>query len=184
LIVTGAYQSLKAVQNFNTGVLPVSVNGQSGSAAAIGSTSQFSAGVGGISGGFNVQDNQAYVGATYDFGILKAYAGWIDRKVTSQINTNQFAKRTAQEIGVRGNFTPKIEGFASAGNGRLQTFGTSGPTANLLGWQLGSNYILSKRTNLYAIYGQNSTSNVSTSLNANPVSFSSNNYAVGMSHTF
>jgi predicted porin len=184
LIVTAAYQSLKSVNNFNTGILPVTVNGQSGSAVAIGSTSQFSAGVGGISGGINVQDNQAYVGTTYDFGILKAYAGWVNRKVTSQINTNQYASRSAQEIGVRGNWTPKIESWASAGTGRLTTFGASGPTANLVGWQLGSNYILSKRTNLYAIYGQNSTSNVSTTLNANPASYSANNYAVGLRHTF
>jgi len=184
LIVTAAYQSLKSVNDFNTGILPVTVNGQSGAATAIGSTSAQSIAVGGISGGINVQDNQAYVGTAYDFGILKAYAGWVNRKVTSQINTQQYASRSAQEIGVRGNWTPKIESWASAGTGRLTTFGASGPTANLVGWQLGSNYILSKRTNLYAIYGQNSTSNVSTTLNANPASYSSNNYAVGLRHTF
>jgi predicted porin len=184
LIVTGAYQSLKSVNNFNTGILPVTVNGQSGAATAIGSTSAQSIAVGGISGGINVQDNQAYVGTMYDFGILKAYAGWVNRKVTSQINTQQYASRSAQEIGVRGNWTPKIESWASAGNGRLTTFGSSGPTANLVGWQLGSNYILSKRTNLYAIYGQNSTSNVAVSATSNAASYSSNNYAVGLRHTF
>jgi predicted porin len=189
LIVTAAYQSFKATDPY--GVATATANA---SLAANGTINpQTTAGVtrtaggeaifGGVGTGSNIQDNQAYVGATYDFGILKAYAGWIDRKATSQINSNLYAKRTAQEIGVRGNWTPKVESWASVGNGRLNSFGASSPTANLIGWQVGSNYILSKRTNLYAIYGQNSTSNVSIN-NANPISFTSNNYAVGVRHTF
>ncbi len=136
-----------------------------------------------VGAGRNVKDNQAYVGATYDFGILKAYAGWVNRKVTSQIIATQYTSRSAQEIGVRGNWTPKVESWASIGNGRIQAFGASGPTANITGWQVGSNYILSKRTNLYAIYGQSGTSNVSVN-NSNPSSYNINNYAVGMRHTF
>ena len=184
LVVTGAYMSLKAVQNNNAGILPFTVVGQSGAAAANGGVAAQAIAVNGFSGGLNVQDNQAYVGAAYDFGILKAYAGWINRKVTSQINTNQFASRTAQEIGVRGNFTKTVQGWASVGNGRLQRFGTGEPTANIYGWQLGANYIMSKRTNLYAIYGQNGTSNASSIANSTPISYNSNNYAVGVRHTF
>jgi predicted porin len=134
--------------------------------------------------GNNAKDAQTMITASYDFGLLKAYAGWIDRKVTSQINGNAYAKRTAQEIGVRGNWTPKIESWASIGNGSFKSFGASGPTANLMGWQIGSNYILSKRTNLYAIYGANSTSNVAVSATSNAASYNSNNYAVGIRHTF
>jgi predicted porin len=134
----------------------------------------------GLATGTNVKDNQAYVGATYDFGILKAYAGWIDRKVTSQINSNQYAKRTAQEIGVRGNWTPKIESYASFGNGRITRFGSNEPTANIMGYQLGTNYLMSKRTNLYAIYGYSGTSSTSGANN----SFNASNYAVGVRHTF
>jgi hypothetical protein len=56
-------------------------------------------------------------------------------------------------------------------------------------WQIGSNYWLSKRTNLYAIYGQVGTSNVSIINNANgtpanPASFNASNYAIGLRHTF
>jgi predicted porin len=185
LVVTGAYMSLKANQTANTtGVAPFNVAGQTGSPTAIGSTSTTSVSVGGVSGGTNVQDNQAYVGAMYDFGILKAYAGWVDRKVSNQYNLNQFAKRTAQEIGIRGNWTPKIQSWASVGSGRFQTYGTGEPTANIVGWQLGSNYIMSKRTNLYAIYGANGTSNASRIAGGQPASFNANNYAVGMRHTF
>ena len=134
-------------------------------------------------GGTNVYDSQAYIGATYDFGILKAYAGWINRKVSSEINSNSFLKRTAQQIGVRGNWTPKIESWASIGNGRYTAQGVGQPTANIVGWQVGSNYNLSKRTNLYAIYGQSGTSNIST-IGGNATSFNANNYALGVRHTF
>jgi predicted porin len=135
-------------------------------------------------GGSNVKDVQQYYAAAYDFGILKAYAQYINRKVTSELDSSLYATRTAQQIGVRGFFTPKIEGWASAGNGQLKAFSNSAPTANFVGYQLGSNYWLSKRTNLYAIYGQVGTSNVSTTLNANPASFNASNYALGVRHTF
>jgi predicted porin len=56
--------------------------------------------------------------------------------------------------------------------------------ANFGGFQLGSNYWLSKRTNLYAIYGQQRTSNQSWTQNGNPTSYNANNYALGLRHTF
>ena len=72
----------------------------------------------------------------------------------------------------------------------MTAFGSANPAANLTSWQIGSNYYLSKRTNLYAIYGQVGTSNVSYSgtntnaMNQNPSSFNASNYAVGLRHTF
>jgi predicted porin len=175
---TAAYQSFKANDPYSATTAQVAVGG-------IGATTGAPAVYNSANGapGVNVLDNQAYVGATYDFGILKAYAGWINRKVTSQINTNAYAKRSAQEIGVRGNWTPKIESWASVGNGRITTFGTAAPTANLVGWQLGTNYNLSKRSNLYVIYGQSGTSSASNSTTG-ATSYNSNNYALGVRHTF
>ena len=184
LVVTAAYQSLTALQNNNTGILPFTVNGQSGAAAANGGVTAQSLAVNGFSGGLNVKDNQAYVGAAYDFGILKAYAGWVNRKVTSQINANQYAQRSAQEIGIRGNLTKTVQGWASAGNGRFTAFGAGEPTANIVGWQLGANYLMSKRTNLYAIYGQNGTSNATRIAGGAPLATNISNYAVGVRHTF
>jgi len=177
LIVTGAYQAFKATNPYNATTAQVNAGGLTATSGGV-------AAFGNVGTGTNVKDDQAYVGATYDFGILKAYAGWINRKLTSQINSNAYAKRTAQEIGVRSNITKTIEGWASIGNGRVQTFGVGQPTANIVGWQLGSNYWLSKRTNLYAIYGQTGTSNVSVTAGANPVSYRADNYAVGVRHTF
>jgi predicted porin len=65
------------------------------------------------------------------------------------------------------------------GNGRYQAFGTNNPTANFTGYQVGSNYWLSKRTNLYAIYG--STQTASTSGTG---AFGGTQYATGIRHTF
>ena len=128
--------------------------------------------------GTNSIDTQSLITASYDFGILKAYAGWTDRKVSSTLNSNNYLKRQAQEIGVRSFITPTIEGWASVGNGRYTAQGVNSPTANITGYQLGSNYYLSKRTNLYAIYGQNGTSSSSSG------AFNVNQYSIGARHTF
>ena len=131
-------------------------------------------------GGTNTQDNQFYAGATYDFGILKAYLQYISRKDTSTLNTNYFAKRSAQQIGVRSYITPTIEGWASWGNGKVTSWGASAPSANFVAWQAGLNYYLSKRTNLYGIYGAN---NLSSAAPVNPA-LNTNAFALGVRHTF
>ena len=166
LYVTAAYQALK--------------NSTPGTASAP-TPNLWNAAVGDV----NMQDNQTMAGATYDFGILKAYAQWVSRKATDVKDTSYYAKRTAQQIGVRSYITPVIETFASIGTGRVQAFGQSNPTANFTGYQLGSNYYLSKRTNLYAIFGSSQTSSVSNITGSTAGTGASvNNYAVGVRHTF
>ena len=131
-------------------------------------------------GGNNTQDNQAYAAATYDFGILKAYLQYINRKDTSTVNTNYYAQRRAQQIGVRSYITPTIEGWANVGNGRVTSFGASNPSSNFVAWQAGLNYYLSKRTNVYGIYGAN---NQSSAAPVNPA-LNTNAFALGVRHTF
>jgi predicted porin len=133
-------------------------------------------------GGVNSTDNQSYAGLTYDFGVVKAYAQWINREVTSALDSSNYLKRSAQQVGVRGNFTSTIESWASVGNGKFNAFGESSPSIDFTGFQLGSNYWLSKRTNLYAIYGQ--TKSDSANVAGQSPSLSASNYAVGMRHTF
>ncbi|MBU3556640.1 porin [Polynucleobacter sp. Ross1-W9] len=187
LFITAAMQQLNAKEAYDLS------NTYAASATATGVTSKATAGTPGyaIFGagqastlGNNVKDNQYYVGGTYDFGILKAYAQYISRKVTSQLDTGYYAKRTGEQIGVRSYITPTIEAWAQGGLGKVTAFGSSNPAANMTSWQIGSNYYLSKRTNLYAIYGQVGTSNVSIVNNTNPSSFNASNYAVGVRHTF
>ena len=134
------------------------------------------------SNGLNIQDNQTYVGATYDFGILKAYGQYASRKATSTISSDYYVKRSAEQIGVRSFVTPTIEVWGQAGIGRYTSFGSGTPTSNFNTYQLGSNYWLSKRTNLYAIYGQQNYSTFA--VGTGTYSSNANNYALGMRHTF
>jgi len=158
---------------------------------------------GSVLAGTNSKDNQQYYAATYDFGILKAYVQYVNRKTSDYNNSANYVSRTAQQIGVRSFITPTVESWASVGTGRLG-YGTAGGasgtaptntynaasstigtnTANFGGFQLGTNYWLSKRTNLYAIYGQQRTSNQNWTQSANPTSYNMNDYAVGVRHTF
>ena len=127
---------------------------------------------------------QYYGGATYDFGILKAYAQYINNKVVSNLDSNSWLQRSAQQIGVRSFVTPTVEVWASGGNGSFNagsgaTVGTTRATQNFTGYQLGSNYWLSKRTNMYAIFGATQVS--SSSVN---ISEGGSSYGVGVRHTF
>ncbi|MBU3564676.1 porin [Polynucleobacter sp. MWH-HuK1] len=186
--ITGAYQALKQLTSANGDNTTLWTNAQPAGATAAAVAVQTSSVVNATAQ--NVQDNQGYVGATYDFGILKAYAQYVTRKATSTINSGYYMKRSAEQIGVRSYITPTVEAWASAGLGRYTTFGdASQPTVNFNGWQLGSNYYLSKRTNLYAIYGQTVTSTgtipaATSGGMTNTVSSSQNQYAVGVRHTF
>jgi len=163
LFVAGNYQSLTATNPYNT-------------TAATGTPQIFGSSV---NTGVNVKDNQWFGGATYDFGILKAYAQYINRKVTSEITATQYATRTGQQIGLRGNWTPTIESWASIGTGKYMSFGATSPTVNFNGFQVGTNYILSKRTNLYGIYGATNTGTSSAG-----TYYNGTQYAVGVRHTF
>ncbi|APC05143.1 porin [Polynucleobacter asymbioticus] len=180
---TANYQALTSKQSLSQGSYTTSTNTAANGFPTVGY------GSGTTAPGTNVQDNQWYIAATYDFGILKAYAQYITRKVSSQNDNSYYLKRSAEQIGVRSFITPTIEAWVSGGLGRYNGFGSN--TANLTAWQIGSNYWLSKRTNLYAIYGQAGTSNTSlpTSVggstnNVNPSSYNISNYAVGVRHTF
>jgi predicted porin len=135
--------------------------------------------------GSNLNMTQYYGGATYNFGILTAYAQYLSAKYESANNTGVFYQRTAQQLGVRGNLTKTIEGWASAGSGKYNAalgnslVATGNQVANFTGYQVGANYWLSKRTNLYGIFGSTQVS--STSVNA---SEGGSSYGVGVRHTF
>jgi len=128
---------------------------------------------------------QWYAGATYNLGIATAFAQYLNAKYESGLNTGYYIQRSAQQIGVRGNLTKTIEGWASVGNGTYNSalanaYNLSGnQSANFTGYQVGSNYWLSKRTNMYAIFGSTQVS--STSVNA---SEGGSSYGIGIRHTF
>ena len=124
-----------------------------------------------------ITQKDAYANISYDFGIAKVALQRIELLVnTLDVQSN---KRTATQVSVNAPVTPNIKAFASYGMGKKQ----AAPTAaeyNFSGFQLGSIYSLSKRTGLYAIYG-NVTQDAVTS---GQTKFNDQQYAVGMRHTF
>ena len=135
--------------------------------------------------GTNVKDNQMLITASYDFGVLKAFAGYGNRTATSTVIANNQLSRNAYEIGVRSFITPKVELWASGGLGTYNPVGVGGNAAPIQGYQVGSNYWLSKRTNLYVIAGANNMSATSASGgNAATGATNANQYSVGARHTF
>ena len=176
--VTAAYQALKQLTTASNNGNPTLTTSTPWTSAQPSATIL----TGEAGNALNVQDNQFLAGATYDFGILKAYAQYISRKATATQSSNYYVKRSGEQIGVRSFITPKIEAWASAGLGRYTTFGANQPTANMNAWQLGTNYLLSKRTNLYAIYGQQLTSTAASGTTSG--SSGASQYAIGVRHTF
>jgi predicted porin len=188
LFVTANYQNMTDKAGYTIGTNGVYTVG----APAMG-------GYGGASAvGSNDKDNQQYYAATYDFGILKAYAQYVNRKTMDVNNPNNYVARTAQQIGVRSFITPTIEAWANTGTGKLTVSTASNGSNSFVGgassagsnvgrfggFQLGSNYWLSKRTNLYAIYGQQRTSNQIYITGQNQTSYNQSAYALGLRHTF
>ena len=167
LFVTAAYQSFKIEANNTATAVTAATVGSPGTTWSEASLP-------------NTTDTQWYAGGTYDFGILKAYLQYINKKVTAAANTNFYSQRSAQQIGVRSYITPTIEGWANIGNGSHTTFGAGQPKANFVAWQTGLNYYLSKRTNVYGIYG---TNNMSSAQPVNPA-LNVSSFAVGVRHTF
>jgi len=190
LYVAAAYQQFKTqytmpVMATSAGVLNISGAGAtSGSITATGS----------VLAATHINDKQFLVGATYDFGILKAFAQYTNRNIVQNTGTYQLAgaptmQRSAQQIGVRGNLTKTIEGWGSVGTGSYQGANTSaglaGPKVNFTGYQLGANYWLSKRTNLYAIMGGSvASSNTQGTAALASGAGNASSYATGLRHTF
>ena len=145
----------------------------------------------GITPGVNSGDTQQYYAGTYDFGILKAYVQYVNRKVVNTVNNNNYVQRSAQQIGVRAPIAKSVEVWASGGTGSINAGGNNLTPSKFNGWQIGSDYSLSKRTNLYAIYGQTATSTnqMATAYGTNTAttganSYNANSYALGVRHTF
>jgi len=198
LYLTAAMQQFRT--KYDTGVngaiSTVNLNG-----APVTGGQAVGSGLGGVQvfGPTNLTDQQTYGGATYDFGILKAYVQYINRTMNQNTSgggavegasgvtaVGQAFKRTAEQIGVRSYITPSIEAWAQAGTGKYtagisSTPATSLAQAQFVMYQVGTNYYLSKRTNLYAAFGGY---NASSAVQGNGLAGTGSNYAVGMRHTF
>jgi predicted porin len=134
--------------------------------------------------GTNMNDQQVYAAATYDFGILKGYAQYITRKAFSVQDSATGTQRSAYQLGARSQLTPVISVYATYGLGKSSYYQAGTAYANFRTTQLGADYNLSKRTNLYVAYGSDNQSN-NGAAGANQVAgTSAMNYAAGIRHTF
>ena len=182
LQVVAAYQGISSI-NYS----PATVQTTASSTYAAGTADSF---------GNNMRDTQTYAAATYDFGILKAYYQYVNRKAVSTIDSSFFTKRSANQVGVKSSLTPTITAYATFGLGNSSYYGNgvTGSTqgANFRTFQIGTDYFLSKRTNLYLAAGaanQSSNGNttqstVATQAQYGGVGTSGSNVAAGIRHTF
>jgi len=94
--------------------------------------------------------------ASYDFGAVKAFYGNASRTTTKSDITvavgTQAVKKTISQIGVKAPVTAAIDLTAAYSKGKFQNAPTD-QNFGISGYQLIADYKLSKRTNLYAIYG-------------------------------
>jgi predicted porin len=190
LYVAAAYQSFKTQYTNPVWINSAGVMNISGAAATGGSLT----GTGQLYAASNINDKQFLLGATYDFGILKAFAQYTARNIIQNTGSNTLAgaptmARTAQQIGARSFVTPKVELWGSVGNGSYQgantSTGVAGPKLDFTGYQVGTNYWMSKRTNVYAILGgASSASNIQGTTSVSSGAGNAATYAAGLRHTF
>jgi len=167
LNVVAAYQNFRA-QNATATATTSYFSLANGTAGSLGITSN---------------DSQTYAAATYDFGILKAYGQYITRKAFSTVDSSYGTSRSAYQLGARSWITPTISVFATYGLGKSSYYQAGTAYANFRTAQVGSDYYLSKRTNLYALYGSTNQSSNGTTPGGVP-GLGAMNYAVGVRHTF
>jgi hypothetical protein len=132
--------------------------------------------------------------ANYNFGSVQAFGAAVQNSTSSLAGVN-FAKTTTYEFGVRAPVTPAVTLFASAFTGNRDGSATAATStitgsnaitgalgdADLSGYQLGSIYNLSKRSSLYAIYGNQAIKGKSAQSNYKT---ESTGMAIGVRHSF
>jgi predicted porin len=185
-------QVVAATQSFRS--YSASGYGATGTAVTATSSSLTGSSVGATGFGNNMNDTQTYAAATYDFGIVKGYAQYLTRKATSTIDSSYSTNRNAYQLGVKSQLTPVISAYATYGLGKSQYYGQSLGYNNFRTFQIGTDYYLSKRTNLYVAYGAMNSSSAGSGVavsSASPgantpqnASISGANYAAGIRHTF
>ena len=141
----------------------------------------------------NVKQTETAIGGSYDFGVAKVYANYLQTLLDGQwagattlatASTLTQGKRSATEAGVAvpyGNFLIRAKygiGSSNMNATVMSATSTSGASFNFRGYQAGVDYNMSKRTNLYAIYGRASGDLTATT------TYSANQTAVGVRHTF
>jgi predicted porin len=121
-------------------------------------------------------------GASYDFGVAKAFVGYATQDTLDKLAVG--ARKANREVTTLGVNTTqgKTDLFLTYSMGETTAAPVGAVSRDIDGYVLGARYNLSKRTNLYAIYG---VSEVDAGNNAiATTSTKTTQYALGLNHKF
>jgi len=118
-----------------------------------------------------------YAGISYDFGVAKLAL----QQVILEVETLNAltVKKTANQVAVTAPVSKSLNAWASYGQGKYRS-ATSAREDNFSGYQAGAQYMLSKRTSLYAIYGAAKQDAVT----AGNIDYKDTQYSIGARHSF
>jgi len=133
--------------------------------------------------------NNTRITANYDFGMIRAYATYGLDTIAHTAdaaagNGQKDVRNQSTQVAVLVPVGSNVNFRASYSTGKY-TLGTTaggasyGVERNQVGMQVGANYLLSKRTDLYAAYGQFSRQNTTAAADNKDTGF-----ALGVRHTF
>ena len=129
----------------------------------------------------DTETKTSIVGASYNFGLVKAFASYGKQETKNALDTAADTERTVTSVGVNGNVTAATQLFVTYSTGETQGT-TTAAKRDIDGYVLGARYSLSKRTTAYAIYGESdsdSGNNATATTNTKV-----KQYAVGINHAF
>ncbi len=124
------------------------------------------------------KNNFVAYAANYDFGFAKAYLLHAQNKTKNGLTEAQRQKDTVTSVGFQIPVSAKVNAWVEYGDGETDT-GTNSTSYDRTGYQVGARYSLSKRTDLYAIYGSQDAKKVSDGAKSTLTG-----YAAGIRHTF
>ena len=141
-----------------------------------------------VAGTSNAKREINALSANYDFGPVTAFGVYSTHKNTNLATAAVTRDQKATEVGLRAPVNKAVEVWASAFMG-TKTESTNSATlaatstgnADLKGYQVGTQYHFSKRTNAYAMYGTQQIQGKAAAINTK---ISSTGYALGLLHTF
>ncbi len=127
---------------------------------------------------FGVDNVHVAIGGSYDFGVAKAYITNNSRDYTTATAADKTEfKDTTVGVQVPMGNTVLLASFGTGSDDRADQ------ETSKRGYQIGAIYNLSKRTNVYAIYGNGTAKSETTGTSTNQ-KVSETGYALGLRHTF
>jgi predicted porin len=123
------------------------------------------------------------IGGNYNFGFLRAYYLFANNESADDYTNAINRKDRVQSFGVRAPIGKVVTGFAQYAVGDTQLYPITSATTSYKrdGYQVGALYSMSKRTDLYAIYGSQKAEDKAT---GTKVSSTLSGYSLGIRHTF